>query len=136
MIPPDGFVEAEGRGPFTRHNGPIYRRRQSDQIQVGMYILERHCNGLGFLHGGMAASFADGALAWAVWEASNLSSVTMRLSIDYLQPVRQGDWLMAEPKCLQIDGDVVHVEATLTRNERSPVCHAAGVFHLLRRKMN
>ena len=124
---------SEGRGPFTMHNGPVYRRRQNGRMQVGLRVLERHCNGLGFLHGGMAAAFSDGALAWAVYEATRQSSVTVRLSMDYLNPVRLGDWLMADSKCVGVDGDIVHVEAELTRNEKHLVSHAVGVFHLIRR---
>ena len=91
---------------------------------------------MGFLHGGMAAAFADSALAWAAWSVTESVSVTMRLSMDYLQPVRLGDWLTANAKVTGTDGDIVHVEAELTRNERQPVCHAVGVFHLVRRKVN
>tara|TARA_X000000950_G_scaffold257016_1_gene322959 strand:+ start:4478 stop:4903 length:426 start_codon:yes stop_codon:yes gene_type:complete len=133
---PEGFVLAEGRGAFSRHNGPLYRRVVDGRLQTGLRVLDRHCNGLGFLHGGMAAAFADSAMAWAVWDKTNQSSVTMRLSVDYLQPVRLGDWLMAESVALGVDGDIVHVKADLTRNERFPVCDAMGVFHIIRKKAN
>ena len=129
-------MEAEHRGPFTRHNGPVYRRRLDTSYQSGFRVLERHCNGMGFLHGGMAAAFADSALAWAAWSVTESASVTMRLSMDYLQPVRLGDWLIADAKVVGVDGDIVHVEAELSRNERQMVCHAVGVFHLVRRKVN
>ncbi|MAK61870.1 MAG: thioesterase [Ponticaulis sp.] len=134
---PDGFEESLGRrGPFTLHNGPVYRRRVGDKLQMGLRVLERHCNGMGFLHGGMAAAFADSALATIAWETTDSASVTMRLSIDYLNPVRLGDWLMAEAQVAGVDGDIVHVDGQLTRNERQIVCHAVGVFHLVRRKVN
>lgn len=134
---PEGFEESLGRrGPFTLHNGPVYRRRIEGRLQMGLRVLDRHCNGMGFLHGGMAAAFADSALASVAWETTNSASVTMRLSIDYLQPVRLGDWLMAEAAVTGVDGEIVHVDGQLTRNERQIVCHAVGVFHLVRRKVN
>ncbi len=132
--PPEGFKEDGARGPFTMHNGPIYRKDDGTTVEVGLHVLERHCNGLGFLHGGMISAFADGALAWAVWRATRRSSVTMQLSMDFLDIVRLGDWLVAHPKHIATNGDVVHVEADLIRNGDQLAAHSVGVFHLLRRK--
>lgn len=131
---PEGFALAEGRGPFSRTNGPYYRRVLDGRLQTGLSVEERHCNGLGFLHGGMTAAFADSAMAWAVWNSAKQSSVTMRLSVDYLQPVRIGDWLIAEARVTGIDGDIIHVEAELTRNEKQKIAGVSGVFHLIRKK--
>ena len=133
FVPPEGFKADGGRGPFTSHNGPIYRKDDGKTVEVGLHVLERHCNGLGFLHGGMISAFADGALAWAVWRATQRSSVTIQLSLDFLDIVRIGDWLVAHPKHISTSGDVVHVEADLVRNNEQLVAHAVGVFHLLRR---
>ena len=133
---PEGFAEDNGRGPFTRHNGPIYRRFIDDQHEVGLRVLERHCNGMGFLHGGMASAFADGALAWAVWHRTRQASVTMRLTLDYLQTVRLGDWLVARPQVIGVDDQIVHVEAELFRNDKQLSAKATAVFHLIRKKLN
>ena len=133
-MPPDGFVEDNGRGPFTKHNGPIYRKDDGNVTEVGLYVLERHCNGLGFLHGGMISAFADGALAWCVWNNTRSSSVTSRLSIDFIETVRIGDWLVAKPKHIATDDEIVHVEADLIRNDTQIAAHAVAVFHLIRRK--
>ena len=131
---PSGFELAEGRGPFSHRNGPYYRRVVDDRLQTGLRVEERHCNGLGFLHGGMTAAFSDSAMAWAVWLKARQSSVTVRLSVDYLQPVRIGDWLIAESKVTGTEGDVVYVEAHLTRNDKQLVGSVSGVFHLIRKK--
>lgn len=133
FVPPEGFFEDSGRGPFTSHNGPIYRRDDGVAVEVGLHVLQRHCNGLGFLHGGMISAFADGALAWCVWRNTRKSSVTMRLALDFLEVVRLEDWLVARPVHIAMDGDIVHVEADLIRNETSIASHASAVFHLIRR---
>ncbi len=131
---PDGFIEDSGRGPFTRHNGPLYRKETPDQTLVGLRVLERHCNGMGFLHGGMIASFADGALAWAVWREAGRMSVTIRLEIDYLATVRLGDWLTAKADVVGRDGDIVHTRCELVANGSVMAAVATGVFRSLRRK--
>ena len=134
FVPPDGFIADAKRGPFTQHNGPIYRKHSGDVIEVGLHVLDRHCNGLGFLHGGMISAFADGALAWCVWTNTRQSSVTMRLAMDFLEVIKLGDWLVARPTHIATQGEVVHVEANLIRNETSIAAHANAVFHLIRRK--
>lgn len=131
FIVPDGFKADAGRGPFTTHNGPIYRKDDGKTVEVGLHVLERHCNGHGFLHGGMISAFADGALAWSVWRATKRASVTMQLSLDFLETVRIGDWLVARPKHVATQGEIIHVEADLIRNNENLAAHAVGVFHLL-----
>lgn len=132
--PPAGFLADDGRGPFTRHNGPVYRKDDGSVVEVGLHVLDRHCNGMGFLHGGMISAFADGALAWAVWREARRSSVTVQLSLDFLDIVRLGDWLVARPVHVATTEDVVHVEADLIRNDDILAAHAVGVFQLLRQK--
>lgn len=135
FAPPAGFKEETGRGPFTSHNGPVYRRDDGDAVEVGLHVLQRHCNGHGFLHGGMISAFADGALAWCVWRETRRASVTIRLSMDFLEVVRLGDWLVARPKHIATEGEIVHVEADLFRNDETLAAHASAVFHLMRRKV-
>lgn len=64
--PPPGFELQSGRGAFTAHNGPYYHRRAGDGLEQAFYALDRHCNGLGIIHGGMLTAFLDGLLASAV----------------------------------------------------------------------
>ncbi len=134
FTPPEGFYMDAGRGPFTSHNGPIYRRDDGETFEVGLHILERHCNGYGFLHGGMVSAFADGALAWCVGKATRRNAVTIRLSLDFLETARIGDWLVARPTHISTQGDIVHVEADIIRNNQQLSAHASGVFHIVRRK--
>lgn len=130
---PDGFVLDHSRGPFTSHNGPTYKKTVDGVRQVGMLVGETHCNGYGFLHGGMMSAFCDGALASAVWAATRRSAVTVRLSVDFLETVRLNDWIEAHAEVKGIDDPFVQVEARIIRNQGSLVATALGTFHLLRR---
>lgn len=131
--PPPGFAPSRSRGPFTRHNGPVFRASAPGDIRSGLIVLDRHCNSMGFLHGGMASAFADGALAWAVWDATGRMSVTLKLTLAFLDIVREGEWLEARPAVDSVSGELVHVHADLVAGRERPVARADAVFRLLRR---
>lgn len=131
---PVGFSPATSRGKFTTHNGPVYRADDDADLRSGIIVLDRHCNGMGFLHGGMASAFADSALAWAVWWHTRRMSVTLKLTMSFLATVHEGDWLEARPVIDGIDGDIVHLHAQLLSGGTTPAARADAVFRLLRRK--
>lgn len=133
--PPPGFALTPSRGLFTRHNGPTYRASAEGDLRAGFWVLDRHCNGLGFLHGGMASSFADSALAWAVWSATGSSSVTIKLVLEFLEIVREGEWLEAHPEVVGVDGEYVHVRARLVKVNGTLAARASAVFRTVRRKV-
>lgn len=130
---PDGFEISSSRGPFTTHNGPTYRASARSDMRSGILVLERHCNSMGFLHGGMASAFADGALAWAVWRETRRMSVTLKLTLSFLNIVRAGEWLEARPGVDAVNGELVHVHANLVTSA-GKAARAEAVFRLLRRR--
>ncbi|MGB3626509.1 MAG: PaaI family thioesterase [Henriciella sp.] len=130
---PAGFEVSKSRGPFTTHNGPVYRATERGDIRSGLWVLDRHCNSMGFMHGGMVSSFADGALAWAVWDATRKMSVTLKLTISYFGTIRQGTWLEAVPEVLSVNDGVVHVWANLLVGGDKVAARADATFRTLRR---
>ena len=132
--PPEGYVPVIGRGAFTTHNGP-YFNGPSDQerSRQAFFVLNRHCNGVGILHGGMITAFLDGLLASAVGRASGLTPITMHLSVDFLDMGRRGDWVLGEAWATKVARDVAFVEGVARVKERD-VARASGVFRLMRRR--
>ena len=102
-------------------------------MRTGLYVLDRHCNGMGFLHGGMASAFADSALAWAVWEATGRMGVTLKLTMEFIDIVKEGSWMEAHPKVTAIDGELVHVAADLIKEDGVLAARTSAVFRVLRR---
>ncbi|MEL6664368.1 MAG: PaaI family thioesterase, partial [Pseudomonadota bacterium] len=113
--------------------GPVYRADADEDLRSGLLVLDRHCNGMGFLHGGMAAAFSDSALAWAVWWHTRRRSVTLKLTMTYLDIVKAGTWLEARPEVDAVKDDCVHVHADLWANGAVKSARADAVFRLLRR---
>ena len=134
LVPPEGFGPTNSRGAFTLHNGPTYRAIAEGDVRSGFYVLDRHCNGMGFLHGGMMSAFADSSLAWAVWNATRLLSVTLKLTLEYLDIVRVGAWVEARPLPPLVDDQIVHVQTPLVTASGRRVAQADGVFQLMKRR--
>lgn len=132
--PPPGFAPRPTRGKFSLHNGPSYLASVEGDLRSGIWVLDRHCNGLGFMHGGMICAFSDSALAWAVWSVAKRSSVTIKLTVEFMDIVREGTWLEAHPQVKGVDGDLVHVMADLINEDGGLAARADAVFRTLRRK--
>lgn len=132
--PRPGFAASPSRGKFTIHNGPSYRATAEGDIRTGLWVLDRHCNGMGFMHGGMVCAFADSALAWAVWSATGKMSVTIKLTLEFMEIAREGEWIEAHPEVTFSDGEMVHVTARILKEDGAMAARADAVFRTVRRK--
>ena len=83
-------------------------------MQLGLRIATPHCNGRGFLHGGLIASLADNAMGLSLGLATGTSPVTVSLSIDYLRVGKPGQWLQVEPRVVRAGGKLGVVDALIT----------------------
>ena len=130
---PAEFALAHSRGRFTNHNGPVYAAQADGDLRSGLFVLDRHCNGMGFLHGGMASAFADRSLAVAVFDATQKMSVTLKLTLHFYETVRLHDWLEAHPKVLSTADGIVQVTADMRINGEKLAARADATFRTLRR---
>lgn len=128
---PEGFVLSDKRGPFTSHNGPTYHKQIVGGLVHGFRVLDRHCNNMGILHGGMATAFMDGVLAGAVFRAAGRRSVTLRLTVDFLDIARAGEWLEGRVGVVDLNAEICHVQGEVRRAEVA-ILRARGIFKLMR----
>lgn len=131
---PDGFVPAPARGPFSGANGPFWRQEgeRGAHPRFGFMPEERHCNGLGFVHGGMIATALDHAMAQCLFERHGGRLVTLSLTIAFERPVPKGRWITLETAdAAEAEGEV-RFAATLY--SRTLACaRATGTYRLLGR---
>jgi acyl-coenzyme A thioesterase PaaI-like protein len=132
--PPEGFVLSTGRGAFTSHNGPYFHRPGEIGAEQAFYAQERHCNGLGLIHGGMLCAFLDGLLAAAAARKALTTPITMHLSIDFLDMGRAGEWVMGEARVTRATADIAFVEGRAHIAGRD-LARASGLFKLMRRRL-
>ncbi len=131
--PPEGFVARRPRGPFSTHNGPYFERPCPKGAEQAFFILPRHCNQLGIIHGGMLSAFMDGLLAAAVGREAKAPCVTMHLSLDFLAMARAGDWAMGVAKVTRLARDVAFAEGRVHVAGRD-LARGSGVFKVMKRR--
>lgn len=131
--PPPGFRLQAGRGAFSEHNGPYYVRREEGRIEQAFFALDRHCNGLGLVHGGMLTAFLDGLLAGAAGYAVDKVAVTVHLSVDFLAMARAGEWILGEARLTRATRDLAFSEGRAYAGQLD-LARATGVFRLMRRR--
>ena len=133
--PPEGFTPS-ARGPYTTHNGPFFHKQGEDgSFEHAFYVLNRHCNGMGIVHGGMLTTFLDGLLARAVFTKTNAAGVTVHLSVDFLSMARAGDWVFGDAHVTRTTRDLVFVEGRVRVGGRD-VLRGSGVFKPVRRRVD
>ena len=131
--PPQGFVATRPRGPFSTHNGPYYERACESGAEQAFFILPRHCNQMGIVHGGMLSAFMDGLLAAAVGRAAGAPGVTIHLSLDFLNMARAGEWALGAARCTRLTREVAFAEGAVQVKGRDLV-RGSGVFKLMHRR--
>lgn len=131
--PPAGFSLVR-RGPFTTFVGPILQFDASPpgRVRLGLRVNDNHINTMGYLHGGMAATLADSAMARALVFLLKPKAVTLNLSIDYEGGVRLADWLEADAWVEHEDGEFGHTACEMRVGEEVRL-RASAVFRILRR---
>lgn len=96
--PPEGFVPSTLDEGFLNHLGPLYQRQARDGHHVIAFrATQMHLNRFGVVHGGMLASLADVAIGMNAARVSDVveHSVTLTLSVDYIDGAQAGEWIEA-----------------------------------------
>ena len=93
---PTGFTEVHGHAAFATRNGPYFEKiDENNQLVRGFLADRRHLNGVNFVHGGMLMSFADSSLARTINHVTGKRGVTLKMSSEFLRPVKEGDFIEA-----------------------------------------
>jgi acyl-coenzyme A thioesterase 13 len=92
---PAGFRRIAQTSPFNELVGPLYERRDGDEVSIGLRIEAKHSNSRGICHGGLLATLADLALGYAMVARTGGKGgfVTANLSVDYAGAAKLGDWI-------------------------------------------
>jgi len=122
---PEGFEPVPTRGPFYDANGPVWRKQVAAGAQpiYGLMPELCHTNSLGFVHGGMIATFLDGAMAQSVYDRFQCRLVTLGLRISYRHVVPIGRWTEATITLEDAVGDRIIASADMRC--RGSVCATA-----------
>jgi uncharacterized protein (TIGR00369 family) len=113
---PLGFQPHTRTSPVTAPWEPIFAKPFADGFALGLTINAAHCNGRGFLHGGVIAALADNAMGLAYVDAQKdtQSALTLSLSVDYAGVGQQGQWLEITPRLIRAGRSIGFVDALIT----------------------
>ena len=131
--PPAGFIQVL-RAPFVNHVGPLLQREVNvpGVMTLGLWVETVHTNTMGFMHGGMIATVCDSAMARATFTTLQRRTVTLRMGMEYFDPIKNGDWLEAHGRLVDHDEDVAHTECLIVCDGQTRA-RSTGVFRLLRK---
>lgn len=104
------------RNPFIEANGPLYGRMDGERFVLGFLCERKHCNPMMACHGGMLATIADMLLLLGANVQANLGQflLTVRLDIDFIGPVMEGDWLEGRAEVLRAGKSVIFTEGRMS----------------------
>ncbi len=129
MEVPQGFAPIFRTSPYTETIGPLYSRRESDPLVLGVRILDKHANARGLAHGGLLLTLADTALGYvlAFSEDPPAGMITASLTADFAGSARVGDWVEAHVDIQKSGRRLAFANAYLTVGDIR-IMRASAVF--------
>ncbi|WP_439817360.1 PaaI family thioesterase [Zavarzinia sp. CC-PAN008] len=130
-IPP-GFVHLPLIDGFVGANGPLYIKREGDQVILGFRVEQRHCNPMDICHGGMISTFADMQLPLGSRLQADLPDnflPTISLNTDFLGPAPLGAWVEGRTQVLRRTRNLVFAQA-LVYADGAIVARSSGTFKI------
>ncbi len=126
---PADYQRLDAPPGFVRQIGGFHVHPQRPVL--GLRITPGHLNSIGVAHGGLLATLADTAFGVLLKRMLSLpaSPPTVNLSLDYLSPAREGDWVEAEVELHRAGQRLVNASCMLRADGRALV-RASGVFVL------
>jgi uncharacterized protein (TIGR00369 family) len=119
-------------------NSPFYRllnmkieEVRDNCARLSIKLEEKHIQFQGAVHGGVIASLADSAAAWAIYGSNNLKGtpVTLEMKINFLKPVKSGK-LIAEARNVH-KGSRIFVSDIDVKNEKGDLIAKSLVTYYL-----
>jgi uncharacterized protein (TIGR00369 family) len=111
--------------------GPIWRRKDGDQLRFGFIVAPKHLNRAGNLHGGMLMTLADNAMAITARDASGARRhATIELNIQFVGAVQLGEFVEAHPEVARATRSLVFMQAKMFVGTRLVVT-TNGIWKIL-----
>jgi len=129
---PEEFEPIFRTSPFTNLLGPIYQKKASSGLILGMVAEEKHCNARGLVHGGVLGSLADITLGYNAAFSTNppTSMVTVSQTIDYAGKAEKGDWIEVHADVQKVGRRIAFANCYFYVNSQR-IARASAVFSVV-----
>lgn len=131
---PAGFAPHFRKSPVTDAWEPIFSKTEGGVIVVALRVREAHCNGRGFLHGGVVSALADAAMGHSAVRsqaqeqaARTRSAVTVTLAVDFLASAQIGQWVEIVPRVLKTGSSLGFVDCMVLADGQ-PIARGSATF--------
>lgn len=126
---PAGFRRIERTSPFNELVGPLYERRDGDEVSIGLRIEAKHSNSRGICHGGVLATLADLALGYAMLARTGGKGgfVTAHLAVDYAGAAKLGDWIESAVEIQRLGAKLAFANCYLVSGGKR-IVRASAIF--------
>jgi uncharacterized protein (TIGR00369 family) len=133
---PEGFEHHFRPSPITAPWEPIYYKRTTDAVILGLRIAEPHTNSRGLAHGGLMVTLADNAMGLSCGVRrgeSDTRLLTASLAIDFIRSAKIGQWLAVETDVIKIGSNLCVAQCLVTADGVT-CARANGTFSVVRKK--
>ena len=126
-----GYRTWDGHDPFEDHAGPFYFRKTEDgDVACAFEATEKHCNGGGFLHGGLLMTMMDLCLAQTARNDPAIDYVfTVSMTSEFADSGRAGELVEARGEAVRHGRSLAFVRGQVTAGPRV-LLNASAVFKL------
>jgi uncharacterized protein (TIGR00369 family) len=133
---PEGFARHFRTSPLTDPWEPLYSKVIDGAIILALRAREAHCNGRGFVHGGLISALADNAMGLSVFEALRKrqeeqprSILTVSLALDFLGSAQTGQWLEFVSRVLKAGNNLAFADCIVSADSQ-PIARASATFRV------
>lgn len=130
---PEGFEPIFRTSPYLELIGPIYNKKTTEGLVIGLLAQEKHCNARGLVHGGVFSSLADVALGYnAAFQGKEPTPlVTANLSLDYAGSAKLGDWIEIHSDVQKVGRSMAFANCYFLVGAKR-IVRASGVFGVVK----
>ena len=123
-------------------NSPFYKlldikieEVRDDYARLSIEVAKKHIQFLKTVHGGVVASLADSAAAWAVYGSNNLNGipVTVEMKINFLKPIGSGK-LIAVARNIHKGSRIFVSDVDVKNSSGDLVAKSLVTYYLLKNK--
>ena len=131
---PAGFAPHFRKSPVTDAWEPIFSKTEGGVIVIALRVREAHCNGRGFLHGGVISALADAAMGHSAVRsqgreqaAQARSALTVTLAVDFLALAQIGQWIEIVPRVLKTGSSLGFADCMVLADGQ-PIARGSATF--------
>jgi len=131
--PLEKLIKQGEESPFYQLLSMKIEEVREGYARLSIKIEEKHIQLLNTVHGGVMASLADSAAAWAIYGSGNLEivPVTVEMKINFLKPVKSGK-LVAEARNIHEGSRIFVSDVEVKDDKGSLIAKSLITYYLLK----